>query len=66
MTNLYIILYVQTCSEMVMPIGHDSKDSMFPPAPFNLNKFINECKSLYGVMPQPHWVTTYYGGQVCF
>lgn len=53
----------QTCSEMVMPIGHDSKDSMFPPAPFNLNKFINECKSLYGVIPQPHWVTTYYGGQ---
>ncbi|KAK7839183.1 lysosomal pro-x carboxypeptidase [Quercus suber] len=53
----------QTCSEMVMPIGHGSKDSMFPPAPFNLNKFINECKSLYGVMPQPHWVTTYYGGQ---
>ncbi|KAF5471030.1 hypothetical protein F2P56_011507 [Juglans regia] len=53
----------QTCSEIVMPIGHGSgKDSMFPSAPFNLNHFINECKSLYGVLPRPHWVTTYYGG----
>ncbi|KAJ7981089.1 Lysosomal Pro-X carboxypeptidase [Quillaja saponaria] len=53
----------QTCSEMVFPIGHDSKDSMFPPSPFDLNKFINECKSLFGVLPQLHWVTTYYGGE---
>ncbi|XP_062172691.1 uncharacterized protein LOC133878193 [Alnus glutinosa] len=53
----------QKCSEMVMPIGHDSNDSMFPPGPFNLNEFINECESLYGVQPRPHWVTTYYGGR---
>ncbi|GMY15913.1 lysosomal Pro-X carboxypeptidase-like [Fagus crenata] len=53
----------QTCSEMVMPIGIGRNDSMFPPAPFNLHEFSSECKSLYGVMPQPHWVTTYYGGQ---
>ncbi|KAG6678984.1 hypothetical protein I3843_14G106500 [Carya illinoinensis] len=53
----------QTCSEIVMPIGHENcKESMFPSAPFNLNQFINECKSLYGVLPRPHWVTTYYGG----
>ncbi|XP_059429035.1 uncharacterized protein LOC132162833 [Corylus avellana] len=52
----------QTCSEIVMPIGHDSNGSMFPPSPFNLNKFINDCKSSYGVQPRPHWVTTYYGG----
>ncbi|KAE8037534.1 hypothetical protein FH972_010116 [Carpinus fangiana] len=55
----------QKCSEMVMPIGHDSNGSMFPPSPFNLNEFINDCKSLYGVQPRPHWVTTYYGGRVC-
>ncbi|KAI9080156.1 hypothetical protein K1719_037834 [Acacia pycnantha] len=52
----------QTCSEMVMPIGHDKSDSMFPPEPFNMKSFVKECKSLYGVLPQPHWVTTYYGG----
>ncbi|OMO90296.1 ATPase assembly factor ATP10, mitochondria [Corchorus olitorius] len=52
----------QTCSEIVMPIGHGNNDTMFPPAPFNLNRFIKKCKSLFGVQPQPHWVTTYYGG----
>ncbi|ESW22122.1 hypothetical protein PHAVU_005G129100 [Phaseolus vulgaris] len=52
----------QTCSEMVMPIGHERNDSMFPPAPFNMKRFVHECRSLYGVLPQPHWVTTYYGG----
>ncbi|KAF5727494.1 Serine carboxypeptidase S28 family protein [Tripterygium wilfordii] len=51
----------QTCSEMVMPIGHDDKDTMFPPAPFNLSSYINSCKNLFGVPPQPHWLTTYYG-----
>ncbi|GLT80826.1 hypothetical protein SLA2020_522420 [Shorea laevis] len=52
----------QVCSEMVMPIGHGKDDSMFPPAPFNLNTFTKACKSLFGVQPQPHWITTYYGG----
>ncbi|KAJ0083416.1 hypothetical protein Patl1_30534 [Pistacia atlantica] len=53
----------QTCSEIVMPIGHGHNDTMFPPAPFDLNHFIKNCKSLFGVEPQPHWVTTYYGGR---
>ncbi|CAL0321957.1 unnamed protein product [Lupinus luteus] len=53
----------QMCSEIVMPIGHDRSDSMFQPAPFNMKEFVNKCNSLYGVLPQPHWVTTYYGGQ---
>ncbi|XP_028756877.1 lysosomal Pro-X carboxypeptidase-like [Neltuma alba] len=52
----------QSCSEMVMPIGHDRDDTMFPPAPFDMKSFVNECRSLYGVLPRPHWVTTYYGG----
>lgn len=52
----------QTCSEIVMPIGHGNNDSMFPPDPFNLNRFMRKCNSLFGVQPQPHWVTTYYGG----
>ncbi|KAH7531139.1 hypothetical protein JRO89_XSUnG0014700 [Xanthoceras sorbifolium] len=53
----------QTCSEIVMPIGHGHKDTMFPTAPFNLTSFTNTCKDLFGVQPQPHWVTTYYGGR---
>ncbi|PSR89907.1 Lysosomal Pro-X carboxypeptidase [Actinidia chinensis var. chinensis] len=52
----------QTCSEMVMPIGRGSNDTMFPAAPFVLQSFIDDCRSKYGVSPRPHWITTYYGG----
>ncbi|XP_009785587.1 uncharacterized protein [Nicotiana sylvestris] len=52
----------QTCSEMVMPIGRGENDTMFYSSPFNLDQFIEDCKSDYGVSPRPHWVTTYYGG----
>ncbi|CAI9104933.1 OLC1v1003725C2 [Oldenlandia corymbosa var. corymbosa] len=52
----------QTCSEMVMPIGRGSNDTMFPAAPFILKDFMESCKSTYGVSPRPHWITTYYGG----
>ncbi|XP_002523754.2 lysosomal Pro-X carboxypeptidase [Ricinus communis] len=51
----------QTCSELVMPIGHE-RNTMFPTSPFNLNSYTQKCKALYGVLPQPHWVTNYYGG----
>ncbi|XP_030522324.1 lysosomal Pro-X carboxypeptidase-like [Rhodamnia argentea] len=51
----------QSCSEMVMPIGI-TNNSMFPSYPFVLSSFIDECNSSYGVVPRPHWVTTYYGG----
>lgn len=50
---------------MVMPIGIRNNDTMFPPSPFNLTGFIKECKDYFGVKPRPHWITTYYGGQVC-
>lgn len=50
---------------MVMPIGRDSNDTMFQAAPFNLTNFSDDCTKRYGVSPRPHWVTTYYGGQVC-
>ncbi|XAR60057.1 Lysosomal Pro-Xaa carboxypeptidase [Bertholletia excelsa] len=52
----------QKCSEMVIPIGFGSKDTMFPPHPYNLDAFIKHCKDMYGIPPRPHWITTYYGG----
>lgn len=65
MTWFWVLyIHVQTCSELVMPIGHEN-NSMFPPAPFNLKNYIKDCKSLFGVLPQPRWITTYYGGHVC-
>ncbi|GMP88729.1 hypothetical protein CsSME_00040607 [Camellia sinensis var. sinensis] len=52
----------QTCSEMVMPIGRGSNDTMFFAWPFNLTSFTEDCVRSFGVPPRPHWVTTYYGG----
>ncbi|KAK9282990.1 hypothetical protein L1049_011217 [Liquidambar formosana] len=53
----------QTCSEMAIPIGITSNNTMFPAEPFDLEEFIDYCKNLYGVPPRPHWITSYYGGQ---
>ncbi|KAB1227358.1 Lysosomal Pro-X carboxypeptidase [Morella rubra] len=51
-----------TCSDLVIPIGITSNQSMFQPDPFSLSNFVEQCRSFYGVPPRPHWVTTYYGG----
>ncbi|XP_052288760.1 uncharacterized protein LOC102615435 [Citrus sinensis] len=51
----------QSCSEMVVPMGKD-KNSMYQPEPWNLTKYIKNCKEQYGVSPRPSWVLTYYGG----
>lgn len=59
-----MLCIIQRCSEMVMPIG-TGNDTMFQPDPFNLKRYVEECKKQYGVSPRPHWVTTYYGGHVC-
>ncbi|XP_028777198.1 lysosomal Pro-X carboxypeptidase-like [Neltuma alba] len=51
----------QRCSEMVMQIERGN-GTMFPPEPFDLRSFMEQCERDYGVLPRPHWVTTYYGG----
>ncbi|EOA20471.1 hypothetical protein CARUB_v10000783mg [Capsella rubella] len=53
----------QCCSEIVIPIGHDKQDTMFQTSPFNMTSYIEGCKSQYGVIPRPHWITTYFGIQ---
>ncbi|GKU93943.1 hypothetical protein SLEP1_g7492 [Rubroshorea leprosula] len=51
----------QTCMEIVMPVGHEVNDTMFQFAPFDLSSYVNDCEKLYGVQPQPHWISTYFG-----
>lgn len=55
---------MQTCSEIVMPIGIGKNKTMFPADPFNLKEYMDSCENSYGVVPRPHWITTYYGGLV--
>ncbi|PQQ01480.1 hypothetical protein Pyn_32343 [Prunus yedoensis var. nudiflora] len=52
-------------SEMAMPVREIKNRTMFPPSSFDLESFINDCKSRYGVPPRTHWITTYYGGHEC-
>jgi len=60
---MYLHYLIQTCSEMVIPIGIE-KDTMFEPNPFILKRYVEGCKTTFGVSPRPHWVTTYYGAHV--
>ncbi|KAJ6801054.1 lysosomal Pro-X carboxypeptidase-like isoform X2 [Iris pallida] len=52
----------QKCTEMVMPIGVSSNESMFEVDPFNITEFTKGCQKDYGITPRPHWITTEFGG----
>ncbi|XP_058112653.1 uncharacterized protein LOC131255796 [Magnolia sinica] len=52
----------QRCTEMVMPIGCGSNDTMFQAQPFDLKNYTDECRNMSGVTPRPHWITTEFGG----
>nr|GMD15949.1 lysosomal Pro-X carboxypeptidase [Ipomoea batatas] len=51
----------QMCSDWVMTINFNN-DATVPPPPFNLDRYVKQCESFYGVPPRPHWMTTYFGG----
>ncbi|XP_068649263.1 uncharacterized protein [Aristolochia californica] len=52
----------QSCTEMAMPMGRGSNDTMFQAAPFDLKEYMESCREEYGVYPRPHWATTEFGG----
>ncbi|KDP32459.1 hypothetical protein JCGZ_13384 [Jatropha curcas] len=52
----------QVCTELVMPIGLDNNNTMFEALPFDMNRHVNMCQSIFGISPRPHWITTEYGG----
>ncbi|KAK1391672.1 hypothetical protein POM88_010728 [Heracleum sosnowskyi] len=47
---------------MVMPLAHGYR-TMFPPSNFSPSEWSKDCRRSFSVEPQPHWITTYYGGQ---
>ncbi|KAK8942808.1 hypothetical protein KSP39_PZI009569 [Platanthera zijinensis] len=53
----------QACTEMVMPIDCTGKEQMFEESPFNLTDYMSRCKTLFNVLPRPHWITTEYDGR---
>lgn len=56
------MLYVQTCSELLMPMCNNGTTDMFEPLPWNYEGFSDQCYSNFGVRPRPFWAETEYGG----
>ncbi|WRX31859.1 Peptidase S28 - like 4 [Theobroma cacao] len=54
----------QTCTEIVMPIGHGENVTMFQASPFDLENYTRTCLEIFGVSPTPHWIITEFGGHV--
>ncbi|XP_065866384.1 uncharacterized protein [Euphorbia lathyris] len=53
---------LQTCTEMVLPIGVDNNNTMFDISPFDLNNFTKQCQQVFGVTPRPYWAPIEFGG----
>jgi len=52
----------QRCTEMVMPFSSTPNTTMFSLDLFDMKSFEEDCKSVYGVLPRPNWITTEFGG----
>ncbi|XP_065350356.1 lysosomal Pro-X carboxypeptidase [Cloeon dipterum] len=53
----------QSCTEMVMPMCSNGVDDMFEPSPWDMNKYVADCKKTFAwVKPQPFLVPKRYGG----
>ncbi|XP_009383556.2 uncharacterized protein LOC103971287 [Musa acuminata AAA Group] len=52
----------QSCTEMILPTGGRSEESMFPANKYSYDDNAGFCESYYGVAPRPHWITTEFGG----
>ncbi len=48
---------------MIMPMCSDGLQDMFPPMPWNITAYAEQCKATYGVSIQPYLIETLYGGK---
>lgn len=52
----------QSCTQMVMPMGRGENDTIFQADPFDLDKYAEECRKVFGVTPRPYWIPIEFGG----
>ncbi|KAF9597311.1 hypothetical protein IFM89_017095 [Coptis chinensis] len=54
----------QTCTDLVIPMGREHDNTMFPISPFILKDLTESCQAVFGVdvTPRPHWIVTEFGG----
>ncbi|XP_019153541.1 PREDICTED: lysosomal Pro-X carboxypeptidase-like [Ipomoea nil] len=51
----------QTCTEIIIPVGASSKDSIFPASEWNYSENAKFCKNAFNIEPRPNWITTEFG-----
>ena len=56
-------MYMQACTEMIMPMCSDGMHDMFRVHKWNLTEYEKGCMATYGVKPQPDLVLKLYGGK---
>ncbi|KAF5194731.1 Lysosomal pro-x carboxypeptidase, partial [Thalictrum thalictroides] len=56
--------YWQTCTDLVIPMGKNRDNTMFPVAPYNLNNYTKSCQAIFDdtVKARPHWIVNEFGG----
>ena len=54
-------LFLQACTEMVMPMCADGIHDMFEPTPWNVTEYSAGCMKRWGVKPDLDWIITHYG-----
>ncbi|CAL0326723.1 unnamed protein product [Lupinus luteus] len=52
----------QACTEMIMPLGGNNEESIFPESKWSYDDRSSYCQYAYNVTPRPHWITTEFGG----
>nr|GMC86223.1 lysosomal Pro-X carboxypeptidase-like [Ipomoea batatas] len=52
----------QACTEMIMPMDGNNKDSIFPASEWDYNERVQSCKEAFNIEPRPNWITTEFGG----
>lgn len=57
-------VFGQACTEMILPTGGNTKDSIFPASKWSYGDRLSFCKRLFGVEPRRTWITTHFGGHV--
>ncbi|GMN39488.1 hypothetical protein TIFTF001_008734 [Ficus carica] len=52
----------QACTEMILPTGGNTKESIFPASEWHYSDRVSYCKLMYGIEPRRTWITTEFGG----
>ncbi|KAL0555311.1 hypothetical protein IC582_009254 [Cucumis melo] len=52
----------QACTEMILPTGGNTKESIFPASTWHFADRLHFCKTFFDVEPRRIWIPTHFGG----